>query len=220
MPSSNSPIAKRKILRALGSVSALLPVRDDYVHVIHKSVKDWLTDTSSYGEHEFIMDENEGHRILAELCADELDYLKRKGVHDLQFSATERYALYHGTHHLLHAGVKMEPHKLNVLTKAYIIDLEIVYAKTCINSTIVGEDLLWLKKQGISTMLSNSNQDILDTLLYLLRKYLHRFTDTPHTFLQTVQEEGGRALSVEASDLLSCRYPEIPYMENVHKETE
>ena len=73
VPSTNSPLTRRRILRALNSVSALLPVRDDCLHVIHKSVQDWLTDVSCYGEHEFIVDENEGHRILAALCTDELE---------------------------------------------------------------------------------------------------------------------------------------------------
>ena len=121
VPSTNSPLTRRKVLRALNSVSALLPVRDDCLHVIHKSVQDWLTDVSCYGEHEFIVDENEGHRILAALCTDELENMKRKGVHNLQFSATERYALYHGAHHMLHEGDKREPHKLNELTKAYML---------------------------------------------------------------------------------------------------
>ena len=148
VPSSNSPLTRRKVLRALNSVSALLPVRDDCLHVIHKSVQDWLTDVSSYGEHEFIVDENQGHRILAALCTDELENLKLKGVHNIQFSATERYALHHGVYHILHEGVKTEPHKLDELSKACILDLEIVYAKTCVNSTIAAEDLVWLKKAG------------------------------------------------------------------------
>ena len=217
--SFNSKLAKRKVLKVLSSVSALLPICDGCLHVIHKSVKDWLTDVSCYGEHEFITDESEGHRILAALCTDELENLKRKGVHCVQFSVTERYALYHGVHHMLHEGVKREPHKLDELTKAYIIDLEIVYAKTCLNSTIAAEDLVWLKKQGFFTLLSKDNQNILDTLLFLLRKYLRRFMDTPRTFLQTILNQGGKVFTVEALNLLQNKYPEIPYMEVVHKET-
>ena len=220
VPSTNSPLTRRKVLRALSSVSALLPVRDDCLHVIHKSVQDWLTDVSSYGEHEFIVDENEGHRILAALCTDELENMKRKGVHNLQFSATERYALYHGAHHMLHEGVKTEPRKLNELTKACILDLEIVYAKTCVNITIAAEDLVWLKEEGIFTLLSKDNQGIVDTLLFLLRKNLRLLTDTPPTFLQTILNQGGKVLTVEASSLLRNKYPEIPYMEVVHKETQ
>ena len=218
--SSNSPLTKRKVHSALGSVSALLPIRDDCLHVIHKSVKDWLTDISCYGEHEFIMDENEGHRLLADLCIEELENLKLKGVDNLQFGAIERYALYHGAHHMLHEGVKREPHKLDELTKAYIIDLEVVYAKTFVNSTIAADDLLWLNEQGIFTLLSKDNQSIVDTLLFLLRRNLRLLRNTPRTFLQTILNQGGKVLTVEASNLLRNKYPEIPYMEVVHKETQ
>ena len=218
LSSSNSPLERRKVLRTLSSVSALLPVRDDCLHVIHKSVKDWLTGISCYGEHEFVVDENEGHRILAALCTGELNDLKRKGADNVQFSATEKYALHHGARHILHAGFKREPLKLNELTKSYIVDLEIVYAKTCLNSTIAAEDLLWLQKQENSTLLSAENQSVAETLSFLLRKFLYRFTDSPRTFLQTMVNEGGKVLSVEAANLLQGKYHEIPYMENVQKE--
>ena len=220
VPGTDAPLARRKVVRSLSSVSALLPIRDDCLHVIHKSVKDWLTDVSCYGEHEFIVDENEGHRILAAPCIDELVNVKRKGVHNMQVNATERYALYHGAHHMLHKGVKREPHKLDELTKACIFDLEIVYAKTCVNSIIAAEDIVWLKKQGIFTLLSKDNQSFLDTLLFLLRKNLRLLTDTPRIFLQTMLNQGGKVLAVEASNLLRNKYPEIPYMEVVHKETQ
>ena len=219
VPGIDSPLARRKVVRALSSVSALLPIRDDCLHVIHKSVKDWLTDVSYYGEHEFIMDENQGHRVLVPLCTDELDNLKRKGVHNIQFSVTQRYALYHGTHHMLHEGVSIEPHKLDKQTDAYILDLEIVYAKTCLNRTLVAEDLVWLKKHGIFTLLSKNNQSIIDMLLFLLRKYILRFTDSPRYFFETVLNQGGKLLTVQASYLLQNKYPEIAYMELVHKET-
>ena len=220
VPGTDSLLTKRKVLRALDSVSALLPIRDDCVHVIHKSVKDWLTDISCYGEHEFIMDENEGHRLLADLCTEELENLKLRGVDNLQFGATEMYALYHGAHHMLHEGVKRDAHKLDELTKAYIIDLEIVFAKTGVNSTIAAEDLLWLKNQGIFALLSKDNQSIVDTLLFVLRKNLRFLTDTPRRFLQTILNQGGKVLTVEASNLLQNKYPEIPYMEVVLKETQ
>ena len=45
VPVTNSPLAKRTVSKALGSVSTLLPIRYECLHVIHKSVKDWLTDT-------------------------------------------------------------------------------------------------------------------------------------------------------------------------------
>ena len=214
---TNPMLLRRKVLEALECVSSLLPIRDDCLHVFHKSVKDWLTDISCYGEHYFTVDEDKGHLILGDLCIGELDDIKRKGVHGIQFSATERYALYHGAHHMLHQDFKREQHKLDELTKAYIIDLEIVYAKTFVSSAIAAEDLLWLKTQGIYTFLSNNNKSILNSLLLLLRKYLNRFTDAPHMFLQTILNQGEKVLSVEASNLLQNKHPEIAYMEDVHK---
>ena len=188
---TDPPLARRKVVRSLTSVSALVPIRDDCLQVIHKSVKDWLTDVSCYGEHQVIVDENEGHRILAALCTDELENVKRKGVHNIQFGRTG---------------------------KAYIVDLEIVYAKTCVNSTIAAEDLVWLKRQESFKLLSKDNQSFLDTLLFLLRRNHHLLTHTPRSSLQTILNQGGKALSVEASNLLQNKYPEIPYMEVVHKE--
>ena len=220
VPGTNSPLANRKVLKALGSVSALLPIRNDCLHVIHKSVKDWLTDESCYGRHEFSMDENEGHRILANLCAEKLDDLKRKGVDNVQFSNTAKYALFHGARHMLHSGLAREPRELEELTKSYVMDLEIVYAKTCVNSTTAAEDLVWLQKRAIFTVLAESSKGILETLLFLLRKYLHTFTNNPRVFLQTMLNQGGKVLSAEASDLLQNKYPEIPYMEYVRKETQ
>ena len=219
VPGTDSPLTKRKVLRALGSVSALLPIREGCLHVIHKSVKDWLTDISCYGEHEFIMNENEGHRLLADQCIEELESLKLEGVDNHQFGTSKRYALYHGAHHMLHEGIKREPRKLDELTKAYIIDLEIVYAKTGVNSTIAAEDLVWLKEQGIFALLSKDNRSIVDTLLFLLRKNLRLLTDTPRTFLQTLLNQGGKVLTIEALNLLRNKYRDIPYMEVVHKET-
>ena len=70
VPGTNSSTAKGKVRKALGSVSTLLPIPDDCLHSIHKSVKDWLTDTSCYGEHEFIMDKLERQRILSDLCTE------------------------------------------------------------------------------------------------------------------------------------------------------
>ena len=218
VPGTNSPLLKRRVQRALGSVSALLPIRDDCLHVIHKSVRDWSTDISCYGEHEFIMDEIEGHRILADLCAEELDDLKQEGVNKVQLSATKMYSLNHGARHIFQIGVKREAVELERLTNSYIVDLEIVYAKTCVNSTVMVEDLLWLRKQGTSK-LSLDCQSTLD-ILFLLRKHHRLLTYYPQTFLQTMLNEGGEVLSVQASYLLQHKYPEIPYMEDVHKNTQ
>ena len=220
VPSRSSPLAKRKVLRAISSVSSLLPIRDGCLQIIHKSVKDWLTDSSCFGEHDFIMDEKEGYRILADLCSGELDDLKQRSIDNVQLSATEEHALLHGARYMFHLDY-YAAHRLEKLTKAYVVDVEIVYAKLCLaNSFSAAEDIVWLQKQGISTILSEDIQSILNTLLFLLRKHYNRLTSHPRVFLQTVLNEGGTVLSSEASNLLQNKYPGIPYMEYVHKETQ
>ena len=220
VPTRSSPLANRKVLTAISSVSSLLPIRDGSLGLIHKSVIDWMTDSSCYGQHDFIMDEKEGNRILANLCTGELDDLKRRGVHNIEFSATEKYALCHGARHLLQSHENGGSHRLEELIKAYVVDLELVFAKLRLNSFSAAEDVVWLQKQEISTILSEDLQRILNTLLFLLRKYCNRLTSHPHMFLQTVLNEGGAVLSSEASHFLQNKYPEIPYMEYVHKETQ
>ena len=217
VPSANSPVARRKVLKAIGSVSSLLPVRDGCLHVIHKSVIDWLTDTLCYGEHDFTVDGKEGHRILASLCSYELDNLKQKGVHDTKFSSTVKYALHHGVRHMLQLHKKMTSQSLEECVQMYVTDLELVYAKLCIHDSIAAEDILWLQKQEISELLSENIKDLLNTLTCLLRKYFNTITPHPRVFLQTVLNEGGTVLSSVASDLLQNKCGDIPYMEFVPK---
>ena len=196
VPTKNSPLAERKVLTAISTVSSLLPIRDGYLHVIHKSVTDWMTDSSCYGKHEFIMDEKEGNRILASLCTVELGDLKRRGVHNIEFSATEKYALCHGARHLLQSHENGGSQRLEELTKAYVVDLELVFAKLRLNSFSAAEDMVWLEKQGISTILSEDIQSNLNALLFLLRKHCNRLTSHPRKFLQTVLNEGGLVISM------------------------
>ncbi len=218
VPSANSSGAKRKVLKAIGSVSSLLPVRAGCLHVIHKSVKDWLTDTSCYGEHDFIVDEKEGHRILLRLCKDELDELKQKGVHDVQFSTTVKYALHHGARHMLQLDENMRSQSLEECVQTYVTDLKLLYGKLSINDSLAVEDILWLQSQDISQILSEETKALLNTLTFLLRKYFNTITNHPHVLFETVLNKGGAKLFSEASNLLQKKYPEIPYMEFVHKE--
>lgn len=131
-PSSNSLLSDRtltrqKVRKAVGSVSSLLPIRDDCLHVIHKSVKDWLSDVSSYGEHDFIMDEQEGHLILSKLCAEELECVKERGSCNVQYVGTEMYALQHGTHHILLLEGVRRPCSVEEWVKNYVVSLDLVF---------------------------------------------------------------------------------------------
>ena len=220
LPSTDSPSARRKVLKALSSVSSLLPIRNGCLHVIHKSVKDWLTDTSCYGEHDFLMDEEVGHRLLGKLCAQELDDLKARGVPKAQVSAAKKYALYHGARHLLHLDENRRQPKLDELAKKYVLDLELLYIRVCVNNSKATEDLFWLDDEDISSLLSEDSRGILRTQKFLLRKHHHRLISHPGVFLQAVLNEGGRALSCVAANLLRSKYPEVSCLEYLLKDTQ
>ena len=218
VPGANSPIARRNVLKTIGSVSSLLPVRDDCLHVFHKSVQDWLTDASCYGEHYFTVDEKEGHRILANLCSDELDNLKQKRVQDTQFSPTGKYALQHGVRHMLQLDENRRSQRLEECVLKYTMDLELLYAKLFINYSVAREEILWLEGHEISEMLSEDIKDSLNVLTFLLSKYSNKFKNNPNLFFQTMLNEGGTVLSSVASNLLQNKYPDIPFMEFVQKQ--
>ncbi|XP_078383734.1 uncharacterized protein LOC144666215 [Oculina patagonica] len=207
---------QRKANKAISCVSALLPIRDGRLHIIHKSVKDWLTDKSCYGDHDFSVDEEEGHSILASLSSNVLDDVKQKGVHDSQFSDTEKYALQHGVQHMLALREESRPCDLEEAVKKYVVDLELVYAKLCVSNTyntVASEDVLNVQMHEISKALSGDLQKALSSLLFLLRKHRNTLRNLPRVFFQLALNEGGPELSLKASNALETRYSEIPYME-------
>ena len=202
-PSARSPRAR---WAAISSVSSVLPIRDGCLHFIHKSVKDWLTADTIYGMHDFTVDGTEGHRILASLCADELDFLKRKGVRHGEFSPTERYALHYGARHMLWLDENTNSSILEDVVKGYVLDLELLHAKLCVSNSMAVDDILWLQKQKIYRMMSEDSQTMLKTLLFLLRKYLNTSTHDPQVFFETMVNEGGPVLSSMALDLLQNKH--------------
>ncbi len=219
MLSGTSSLAdRRKVKKAIACISALLPVRDDCIHFFHKSVKDWLTDISFYGQHDFTVEEKEGHRILSELCTDELDDIKRKGVNRVQLSDTANYALKHGVKHMLQW--KEDARVCEVVVKKYVIDLELVFAKMCLRNATPVEDILWIQQQKMARQLSEDSKGMLNSLISFLQKYVLDIPIRTHrriqVFLQRMVNEGGSLVSL-ASTLLQSKYFEIPYMEFVQK---
>ena len=214
---SKSPSGPRKVTKAIDSISTLLPVHDDCIVFFHKSVKDWLTDRTTYGQHTFSVDEKQGHAMLSQLCTNELNNLKRKGVHGTEFNNAARYALQDGVYHML------ESEELDEITRSfeeivnnYVTDLDIVYAKLCVNNTASSEDIILTQKQEAFQSLSSENRKALGTLLFLLRKYHGRLSTHPSTIFQVMVNEGGDVFAGEATKVLQNR--EIPYMEYLHKE--
>ena len=216
-PGGKSLTAQRKVNKAISCISTLLPVREGRLHFFHKSIKDWLVASSPYEQHDFTVDEKEGHIVLSDLCASELDNLQRKGVHGKQFSNTETYALHHGTQHML----KVKEHdwadktRINSVTAEqvyrYATDVELIYAKLRVKSTSAIEDLLSLHSKN-SSLLSEESDFVVTSLLSLLRKHSYLLFDHPHLFFQCLINEGTPELSSIAAGIVESLTPKIPYM--------
>ncbi|CAH3180679.1 unnamed protein product [Porites lobata] len=201
--------AQRKVNKAISCISTLLPVREGRLHFFHKSIKDWLVASSPYEQHDFKVDEKEGHIVLSDLCASELDGIKQKGVHGRQFTNTERYALHHGTQHMLEVKAGQ--------VYQYATDLELIYAKLCIKSTSIIEDLLGLHGDN-SSILSDGRVFFVPSLLSLLRKHSYYLLDHPHLFFQCLINEGIPELSSSAAIILESSTPKIPFMKYLDNE--
>ena len=214
---TKSPAGHRKVRKAIECISTLLPVQDGCIHVFHKSVKDWLTDRTAYGRHDFSVDEKQGHLALSELCTGELNDVKRRDVHFAEFSDTVKYALQHGVYHMLESEeVDESTRSFEEIVNNYVTDLDMVYAKLCVNNTASSEDIILTQKQEAFQLLSSKSQSALSTMWSLLRKHHGRLSTHPSTIFQVMVNEGGDVFAGEATKVLQSR--EIPYMEYLHKE--
>ena len=223
-PGGKSLTAQRKVKKAISCISTLLPVREGRLHFFHKSIKDWLIASLSYEQHDFAVDEKEGHIVLSDLCASELDSLQRKGVHDRQFTNTESYALHHGTQHMLQVvndhdcadAIRANSVRAEQVYK-YATDLELVSAKLKVKSTFATEDLLSLHSQNCS-LLSHEREFVVTSLLSLLKKHSYILVDHPHLFFQCLINEGIPELSSSAAVILESSMPQIAYMKYLDAE--
>ena len=222
-PGGKSLTAQRKVKNAISSISTLLPVREGRLHFFHKSIKDWLIRSSPYEQHDFTVDEKEGHDVLSKLCASELDSIKRKGVHDGRFTNTESYALHHGIQHMLEVNDHdwADKSRTNSVTAEqiykYATDLELIYGKLCVKSTIAIEDLYSFHIEN-SSLLSEERDFVVTSLISVLKKHSYILVDYPHLFCQCLINEGIPELSSSAAIILESSTPKIAYMKYLDRE--
>ena len=209
---------QRKVKKAVSCISALLPAQDGCICFFHKSVKDWLIDTSLYGQHDFTVNENKGHLVLSQLCIDELDDVKRNGVNSTEFSDTTKYALQHGVQHMLQMDDKSRPRTLSEeLVNKYVTDLELIYAKLVVSYTSCLEEFSNVKEY-VKILMSVESQVALNSLLRLLRKHSYALGETPHLFFQCLLNDGEPELSSKAAAILETELPNITYMKYMDNE--
>ena len=223
-PGGESLTAQRKANKAVSCISTLLPVREGRLHFFHKSIKDWLIGSSPYDkQHDFNVDEKKGHNVLSELCASELDSIKRKGVHEGQFTNTETYALHHGIQHMLKvndhdwAGKSRTKSVRAEKIYKYATDLELIYGKLLVKSTTTIEDLYSYHIEN-SSLLSEERDFVVTSLVSLLKKHSYVLVDQPHLFFQCLINEEIPELSSSAAIILESSTPKIAYMKCLDRE--
>ena len=215
---SNSSPFPGNVHRAISVISSLLPVQDDCIHFFHKSVRDWLTGKSHYRQHNFSVDEIKGHRILSTLCIEEFDELRRKGVDNSQpFSHTTKYALLHGVQHMLQSDQGTRSCSLEEMVDKYVLDIELVYAKLCVISSVASEDIVSVKRLEDWKAVSTDKQRTLESLLFLLKKYNVALQECPITIFQTLLNDRKGELSSKALKLLKTKFSDVSYMEYLQK---
>ncbi|XP_068702287.1 uncharacterized protein [Montipora foliosa] len=214
----SSAIVMRKVSTAIAIVSSLLPVHDDRIHFFHKSVKDWLTDKLRYKQHNFSVEEMEGHKILSNLCSNEFDELKRKGVssNSQSFTDTTRYALEHGIQHMLQLDQDVKLSDEDVFEN-YLLDLELLYARLCVNMPAATEDIVGAMKHGGLETVSTECYETFSSLLIVLKKHRATLQQYPFAIFQFVLNDGSSKLSSDSRQLLETKYSDKPYMEYLKK---
>ncbi|PFX22842.1 Vegetative incompatibility protein HET-E-1 [Stylophora pistillata] len=221
-PDGNCSISRRKVNKIIACISALLPIYHDRLHYIHKSVKDWLTNTSLYGRHKFIVDEKEGHEILFDLCNAELDKIKGKKLLDSQFNDAEQYALQHGVQHMteLDGLGNSSTTYIDHLVKSYVLDLELIFCRLCVNSMVPSDDLKSVQRNINVTSLQEGSCSSILYMSKALRKHSHLLRDHPEALFQSLVNEGPPELSVKAAQILENKLPHASYMKYLDKEEE
>ena len=133
------------------------------------------------------------------------------------FTDITKYALQHGVQHMLQLNEDARSYSLDEVVNNYVLDIELVYAKLCVNSSTASEDVICVWKQEGLKILSVKMQDALGTFFFLLRKHSTSLNELPCSIFQTLLNEGGPGLASEASKLLEDKYSNLSYLEYLDK---
>lgn len=201
--------AMHKVAKAINVLSSLFVIREDKcISFSHKSIKDWLVDSSRDNYPHVNL--QYGHKILFHLCVGKLDELKQKGVsRERVASVGVSYALKHWTTHMMDRLEDAE--ELEGFVESYLIDLEVAFASVLVDLNVASTSL---ETYEISEHISTNARVIVKKLHSLILKFAFSLQEHPQTFFQIVVNEGGEQLSSKASDLLQTRYKDIFYLKS------
>ena len=206
-PENDSLRARRVLLQLTSCISSLLVVKDDCISIFHKSVNDWLVKPNHY----FTIFERYGHKSLADICIYQMERLKQNEVR-FTYDLVIQYSLQNGIPHILLAEME-EKQSLTKLI-GFVTDLEIVHASVCTDVYTTLSNLAYLASHNMYQSLCAKTQATLNSLIRIIRKFIHILKGIPQSFLQHVVNEKIGELSAKASALLLTRYKGLAYFES------
>ena len=198
-----------QIQKISGSISSLLPIREDCIDVFHKSVVDWLSSPELYGRHRFTIELVRGNVVLAKECEKTYKSITGRDCVLEECTSEEKYALQHGKYHFL-AFAQLDGRQKSRLFR-YATSLELLYAKlqtkACDVFSIIEE------LQSIKPVLNLPKEDTmeLDDLITCLRRHPYALTENPKMIFQLlVNEAESVTMSLEASNVMQHSKYQLP----------
>ena len=207
--------SRRTMQKVRKAISSLFVINEDNcISFFHKSVRDWLVDSS---EHDYSVDVQDGHKSLFDQCVIRLNKLKQIDVTDVaKGNAAIRYSIKYWIPHMLNGPE--DPGGFEHFVSNYAADLEIMFASVCVDVDLTLNNITSLTNHKMYNHVSETTRATVSRLFYVMRRFGFLLRDYPRTFLQNVVNKGGGELSLKASSLLQKHYKDIIYLEFVKKD--
>ena len=200
-----------QIQKISGSISTLLPIRNECIDVFHKSIIDWFSIPELYGNHRFTVDVNRGNAILSSECMKIYQAIQNRHNVVAEKTTEENYALQHGTYHsAAYECVEISERQRNELFRL-ACSLELLYAK--LQSKVCDVFSIIEELQCIKSVLNLPNVDSmeLDDCINCLKRHPYVLVENPEMIFQfLVNEAETTAMSLEACAVMHQPPFEIP----------
>ena len=204
----DTPSEKRNSVKALNCISLLFVITDNRVSFFHKSVKDWLV---SEEDHDYKINEKNGHSVLAKLCSECFDnVLKTTDLKSLKPTDAENYAFKNGFYHMLKDGADGTSY-----VNSYLTNMELLYY--CVK--LVRHKGLWAGK--LMFIILKNRYKVKDLVqifssIWRVSRKDYFFSPFPKSaFLQTLILDMPGYMSSKALELYPRFLPELPYFKKI-----
>ena len=199
----------RQLQTISGSISSLLPLREDCIDVFHKSIVDWLSSPELYGRHRFTVELRQGNVVLSKECKKTYNSIEARKDALAEYTPEEKYALQHGTYHLI-AFAQLDESQTSNLFR-YSCSLELLYAKLQSKACDVFSVIEELQSVRPVLKLPKVDSMELDDCITCLRRHPYVLMENPKMIFQLlVNEAESVALSLEACNVMQKPKYELP----------